>query len=67
MPGWEPSPLVAELRSQNIHTSVASRSSALIDFRKKGVSWALRLSPHYYNTEAEIEEAAKALQRLARS
>jgi len=67
MPGWEPSPLVRELRSRNIHTSSASRSSALIDFKKKGVNWALRLSPHYYNPEAEIEEAAKALQQLARS
>lgn len=67
MPGWDPSLVVAELRSQNIHTSAASRSSALIDFKKKGVNWALRFSPHYYNTEAEIEEAAKALQQLARS
>jgi len=66
VPGWASAPLVAELRHRNIHTSVASQASALIDFRKKGVKWALRLSPHYYNTEAEIEEAAKTLQQLAR-
>lgn len=66
VPGWKPAELIAELRSRNIHTSIASRYSALIDFEKKGVNWALRLSPHYYNTETEIEEAANTLWQLIR-
>ena len=65
VPGWERAALIAELRDRGVHTSAPSRSSALLDFEKKGVEWALRLSPHYYNTEEEIEEAAAVLQELS--
>jgi len=37
----------------NIYTS--SKSSAVIDFQNKGLDWAVRVSPHYYNTEIEID------------
>jgi len=43
------------LRKENINTSVGHKNFALIDFETKHVEWALRISPHYYNTEAEIE------------
>lgn len=55
IPGKDSSTVLKSLRSKNINTSIASRSSAVIDFDAKGVSWALRISPHYYNTEEEIE------------
>jgi selenocysteine lyase/cysteine desulfurase len=67
VPGWKPNALIAELRQRDIHASIASRYSALIDFEKKGVKWALRFSPHYYNTESEVEEAAKTLHELAQT
>jgi selenocysteine lyase/cysteine desulfurase len=38
--------------SINIYTS--AKSSAIIDFQNKGIDWAVRVSPHYYNTESEI-------------
>ena len=53
-----------ELRAANIHTSWLSRESAVIDFDEKGVETALRLSPHYYNTEDEIDRAMEILARL---
>jgi selenocysteine lyase/cysteine desulfurase len=53
--------MVAELREQGIATSAVDRTSAVLDLDEKGVRSALRLSPHYYNTEAEIETVVGAL------
>lgn len=55
IPGHEPTDVLHALRSNNINTSISSRSSALIDYDAKGVTWALRISPHYYNTEKEVD------------
>ncbi len=62
--GWEPHDLVAALRDRKINTSAQSRTDAVIDYDGKGVSGALRLSPHYYNTEDEIDEAVSAIRAL---
>ncbi len=35
--------------------SISSKESALIDFEKKEVDWAIRLSPHYFNTRREMD------------
>ena len=31
------------------------------DFDRKGVQWALRLSPHYYNTMEEVDRVFEVL------
>lgn len=49
------------LYSHKINHSLVSKSSARIDFEKKNVDWALRISPHYYNTEEEIQSLIGAL------
>ncbi len=54
--GMQAEYLKQQLSKYFVNTSVAQRSSALIDFDKKGVNWALRLSPHYYNTKEEIDQ-----------
>jgi selenocysteine lyase/cysteine desulfurase len=56
--------VVAELREQGIATSAVDRTSAVLDLDEKGATSALRLSPHYYNTEAEIRTAVGALEGL---
>jgi len=53
--------VLSALRAKNINTSVAHRSFALIDFNKKHVEWALRISPHYYNTDNEVDQLLDAL------
>jgi selenocysteine lyase/cysteine desulfurase len=58
--------LVLALRKVGINTSAQSREDALIDLDRKGASTLLRVSPHYYNTEDEIERAASALEDLLR-
>jgi selenocysteine lyase/cysteine desulfurase len=42
------------LQQRGINTSISTSGAALIDFTKKGVTEALRISPHYYNTITEI-------------
>lgn len=51
------------LRHENINTSVGYRSFALIDFEAKDVEWALRISPHYYNTDEEVDILISALKK----
>lgn len=63
--GFEPTSLVGTLRERGINTSALDRSSAVLDFDEKGVQGALRLSPHYYNTEGEIDLAIESLARIA--
>lgn len=58
------SDVLQSLRSKNINTSVAHRSFALIDFDVKRVDWALRISPHYYNTETEVETLLSAIKKI---
>jgi selenocysteine lyase/cysteine desulfurase len=64
IPGWEPVGFLEALRSRSINTSISYRNYAVIDFDKKGVEWALRISPHYFNTEEEIETLIQTLREL---
>lgn len=65
IPNRKPQEVLTELRQQSINTSVGHRSFALIDFNAKHVEWALRISPHYYNTESEVEKLILAIKKIA--
>jgi selenocysteine lyase/cysteine desulfurase len=62
--GWEASEVVKLLRQRNINTSASQRAYAVIDMDEKHADSALRLSPHYYNTEEELDVAIEALKSL---
>jgi selenocysteine lyase/cysteine desulfurase len=62
--GWHSPDLVNALRQRGINTSASMGEYAVIDMAEKKASSALRISPHYYNTEAEIELLMEALQSL---
>ena len=62
--GWDPSAVMAALRERRINTSAQIRAYAVIDYDNKGVTASLRLSPHYYNTEEEIDHAVSAIREL---
>jgi selenocysteine lyase/cysteine desulfurase len=52
-------------RDKGINVYTTPKSAAMIDFEEKGIDWAVRASPHYYNTEMEIDlllEAVKAVE-----
>ncbi|MEM9291260.1 MAG: aminotransferase class V-fold PLP-dependent enzyme [Acidobacteriota bacterium] len=53
--------LVQALRKRKLHASVTQADSARIEYDARSLAWALRVSPHYYNTEAEILAFAEGL------
>ncbi len=64
--GFDPFKMVAALRVQGVNTSAQGREYAVIDYDNKNVTGALRLSPHYYNTEIEVDQAVSAIRRIVR-
>jgi len=50
--------LVEFLGARRINAVASLREYGRFDFGDKGVDAVVRLSPHYYNTEAEVDEAA---------
>jgi selenocysteine lyase/cysteine desulfurase len=52
------------LTDHNIYFSVASATNAIIDMPEKGIDWAIRLSPHYFNTAEECEQVCTVLEKL---
>jgi selenocysteine lyase/cysteine desulfurase len=62
--GWDARELVTILRRRAINVSATLREYAVIDMDEKQVASALRISPHYYNTEDEIDEMVSVLEEL---
>jgi selenocysteine lyase/cysteine desulfurase len=63
--GWDPREFKLALDARRINSALSFRDYAQYDFGDKGVEWCIRLSPHYYNTEAEMDIAAAAVVELA--
>lgn len=55
------------LYARGINTSVTTAASARFDFVDKGIDWALRVSPHAYNTRAEIDALIDAIDEIRRT
>ena len=64
LPDKNPNDLKHQLQERKINTSVVLHDSALYDFNRKQVEWALRVSPHYYNLEEEVETLAGCLKEI---
>ena len=62
--GWKSEALQRELRKRGINSSVSLREHALYDFTEKAVDACIRLSPHYYNTEEEVDDVVAAIREL---
>ncbi|MDX2285874.1 MAG: aminotransferase class V-fold PLP-dependent enzyme [Bacteroidia bacterium] len=56
--------LMARLGSRSIQTSVASHMNARLDLETRSLDSVLRVSVHYYNTEAELDRLCEALEDL---
>lgn len=52
------------LREAGINTSVTRRRSTMFDMTDRGLDAMLRASPHYYNTDAEIDRFVAVVGRV---
>lgn len=59
--GQEAAAFKAALDRRGINSALSFRQFAQFDFGDKDVDWCLRLSPHYYNTEDEIDLVVAAV------
>ncbi|MGY1584670.1 aminotransferase class V-fold PLP-dependent enzyme [Streptomyces sp. MN13] len=64
--GWRAQPFKAAMDARRINSALSFREFAQFDFRDKEVEWCLRLSPHYYNTEDEVDVVVAAVAELVR-
>lgn len=62
--GGDPVHIVGELLKRKINVVPSYRAFGLIDFDEKGVQWAIRASPHYYNTVDELQNFIGCLQEI---
>lgn len=67
IPNCDATDLVSALRARGINAAASLRWYGLLDFTERGVTSAIRLSPHYYNTTDEIAIAVDAIRDLCES
>ena len=60
----DPQRAVAELRGAGINTSYSPPDYARHDFAAHGINGLVRLSPHVYNTEDELDTTLDHITRL---
>jgi selenocysteine lyase/cysteine desulfurase len=63
--GWSSAEVADALGRQGINVSVTSPEHSQFDTEERGVHPLVRLSPHYYNTEAEVDTVVEAVAALA--
>jgi cysteine desulfurase / selenocysteine lyase len=61
-----PTELKLGLREQQINTSVAGRTGALLDFERRELPEMLRASVHYFNTDDEIDRMVEEVRALTK-
>jgi selenocysteine lyase/cysteine desulfurase len=52
------------LDSNNVFFSESQKEWGVIDFDKKGIEWAIRLSPHYFNTVKEVDLVSEIIESI---
>jgi selenocysteine lyase/cysteine desulfurase len=65
--GLDPAAIASTLARDRINVNVSLRMYAVIDFDDKGVPSAVRVSPHYYNTVAEVDALVHAIAGMTAS
>jgi selenocysteine lyase/cysteine desulfurase len=65
--GAEPRALIRQMSEAGFAIGASVPSSTRIDSERRNLPTVLRIAPHYYNTEAEIQRAVEHLATLLRS
>lgn len=58
--------VVAHIRAQGINVSLSTPDYARVDFESQGIEGLVRVSPHAYNIEDDIDRLASSLSSIAR-
>ncbi|MET7283338.1 aminotransferase class V-fold PLP-dependent enzyme [Kribbella sp. NPDC005582] len=61
---WQPEAFKSALDARSINSALSFRRFAQFDFGDKNVNWCLRLSPHYYNTDDEVDHVIATIAEL---
>jgi selenocysteine lyase/cysteine desulfurase len=64
--GAYPQEIVSELLKRKINVVPSYRAFGIIDFDEKGVDWAIRASPHYYNTVEELDIFIESIKEITK-
>lgn len=64
LPGYDENATKKYFNDNGINIYSSAKSGSLIDFEQKGIDWVARVSPNYYNTEAEIDTFINILKKL---
>jgi selenocysteine lyase/cysteine desulfurase len=67
IPGFDAEMIKDGLAKKKINVVISYRNFAVIDFDKKGVQWAIRISAHYFNLESEIDFFIEQLNVIIRN
>jgi cysteine desulfurase/selenocysteine lyase len=59
--------IAAAIREENINVSASGPSSTLLDARARSLPDLVRVSPHYYNVDDELESFLRALRNIVGS
>ena len=62
--GRAPDEVKARLRAEGINVSASPAEYARLDLETRGLAGIVRASPHYYNTEAEVDVVVRAVAAL---
>ncbi|PSL35382.1 aminotransferase class V-fold PLP-dependent enzyme [Chitinophaga ginsengisoli] len=65
--GSQPKIITGALSQRKINVVPSYRNFAVIDFDEKQAQWAIRASPHYYNTISEIDLFLDAMREIVNS
>ncbi len=63
--GKPPEDVIADLNQRGVNCSMSTADSTILDFAARKLPSLVRLSPHYYNTEVEIDTALEVVQAAA--
>jgi cysteine desulfurase / selenocysteine lyase len=56
--------LKTALDNANVFFGISTLEWGLLDFTQKGIDWAIRFSPHYFNTDAEADLLAAVVESV---
>lgn len=62
--GLEQAEMDNYLKAHHVYFSIGRARNALLDARKKGIEWFLRISPHYFNTKEESDQLVDIIEAM---